>query len=901
MAPERPSSLWLEVTVTVAAEVAEAVGEELSRLGARGLTSEDLGPDADPLRALIAYFPVREAVTGFSGPNISRSDTSTADASETCASATCASGTCASATCASGTCASATCASGAASPAAVVGELGAFLSRLPGWGLDPGPARVTTRIIPDTAWTEQWKAFFRPTRVGRRLVVCPPWEPPEDIGPGDVAVVIDPGQAFGTGSHATTRGALELLEEVLAGDVSDRSVGLPGTGVGRVLDLGTGSRVLAVAAAKLGATAVRAVDNDPVAVEAARGNIERNGTGDRVEVVLGDALEALERAAEMATCPGLVLANLTTEMIVAIMPAVARALEAGGFFVSAGVSAGEGEKRVAEAARAAGLDAAGHRTAEGWVSFLFRKGMASSAALNAADREIHPPGRPRLRAVFYTLGCKANLYDTARMMNDLREAGWDVCFSGAHPGDPGQAGNGSDSREGDNPYGRAGGGAAHACPRSGDLYVVNSCAVTARAEGKSRQLARKLKREHPRALVALVGCYPAVGREEAAATSGADFVLGTADRPLLVQALRERGLDPDVRSETDRIIPGAFAGERTRATLKVQDGCEQFCTYCVIPYARGPSRSRPTADVLGEAALLARSGIREVVVTGIHLGAWGLDLGGTGRRECGRANGVAPAGTDRRTGLPLLADLVREIAAIPGLARVRLSSIEPTEITEDLLRLMATNPKVCRHLHIPLQSGSDTVLARMNRRYTAAEYLAVVKRVRAEVPLIGLTTDVMVGFPGETDGEFEATLDTVRRARFSRLHVFRFSRRPGTPAAEMPGQVEEPVKKARAEELTSLGRRLGREFRESLVGMTLEVLVEKTIRDTDSGEPASEPLSPAWPLSPGTGPLAEGFTDNYVRVVFQAAGGTSSVGEATAVTLETVTRDGMTGRSVQGR
>lgn len=598
-----------------------------------------------------------------------------------------------------------------------------------------------------------------------------------------------------------------------------------------------------------------AVDNDPVAVEAARENVERNGVGDRVEVVLDDASVALERVAEGGTPPDLVLANITTEMIVAILSAVARALEVGGFFVAAGVSAGEGEERLAVAARAAGLETVDRRTEEGWTSFLFRKSRATAAASPVT-------GGRRLRAVFYTLGCKANLSDTASMMNDLRQAGWVVSFRGEiHPGDPGQAGGNTVADE-----------AEPARSRGADLYVVNSCAVTARAEGKSRQLARKLKREHSGALVAMVGCYPAVHRQEAADAVGADLVLGTTDRHLLVEALRERGLvAPTVRgaSTLDGIVPGAFSGERTRATLKVQDGCEQFCTYCVIPYARGPSRSRPAPEVLEEAARMAESGIREVVVTGIHLGAWGLDL----------------AGSEADSGLGL-AGLIRGVAAIPGLVRVRLSSIEPMEITDELLELMAADPKICRHLHVPLQSGSDEVLARMNRRYTAADYLAMVGRVRRAVPLVGLTTDVMVGFPGETDDEFQATLETVRRARFSRLHVFRFSRRPGTPAADMPGQVEEAVKKARSEGLIRLGRRLGREFRESLVRKPFEVLVER--------------------VSPGAGGRleAEGLTDNYVRVTVPVENRTPNgkaperglVNETLPVILEGVTREGMTGR-----
>jgi threonylcarbamoyladenosine tRNA methylthiotransferase MtaB len=755
MSPGRLATEWLEVRVTVAAEAAEAVGEELRRLGARGYAWEDFGPDAGALRALVAYFPAG----GEAGRSLA---------------------------------------------AKLPADLRAFLAALPGWGLDPGPAKVATRLALQTEWQDQWKAFFRPTRVGRRLVVHPPWEPPAAIGPDDIPIVIDPGQAFGTGNHATTRGALELLEEVL----DSRRLAAPVVGaaptdpdpsaVSRVFDLGTGSGLLAIAAAKLGAAKVLAVDNDPVAVEAAGWNVAANGLAGRVEVALGDLGVVLASGGPAS----LILANLTTDLIVSALPSVSAALEPGGVFVAAGIATGEAAERVAEAARAAGLSEIDRRSEENWTSFAFRKGP-------------RPPRADSPRAVFYTLGCKANLYDTSGLMDQFRQEGWHV-----------DAGH-EEEREG------AGPGA--------DLYVVNSCAVTTRAEGKSRQLVRRLKREHPLALVALVGCYPEVHRArrdqaapkdaadpKAAPKDEADLILGTSDRRLLLQRLRERGLGPSPAPLTvfnrTGLAHGAFAGERTRATLKVQDGCEQFCTYCVIPYARGPSRSRPAPEVLEEAAGLARAGFKEIVVTGIHLGFWGVDLG------------PAPSGLR-------LADLVRDIAAIPGLARVRLSSIEPLEVTDDLIELLASNPRVCRHLHVPLQSGSDTVLARMNRHYTAADYLALVARVRSRVPRLGLTTDVMVGFPGETDEESQATLDTVRQARFSRLHVFRFSRRPGTPAADMPGQVAAAVMKVRSEELIGLGRRLGREFHESLVGQTLEVLVERAGPDG-----------------------SEGLTDNYVRV-----------------------------------
>jgi threonylcarbamoyladenosine tRNA methylthiotransferase MtaB len=448
-------------------------------------------------------------------------------------------------------------------------------------------------------------------------------------------------------------------------------------------------------------------------------------------------------------------------------------------------------------------------------------------------------------------------------MEDLRRAGWEVSAGDAR-GETGDARGDTGDARGDtgDTGGDAGGAGGGTGDPSGDarrdgvnLCVVNSCAVTARAEGKSRQLTRRLRRQHPGAIVALVGCYPELRRAEAAAAAGADVVLGTGDRDRLAGLLRERGLPaagPEAAAAAP-VLPGAFAGERTRAVVKVQDGCEQRCTYCVIPYVRGPSRSRPPEEVAREVGRLVEAGFKEVVLTGIHLGAWGLDLEPPGRS---------------------LSDLVREVLDVPGLARLRLSSIEPLEVTGALVDLMASDRRVCRHLHLPLQSGSDAVLEKMNRPYTAGEYLAVVERVRARVPLLGLTTDVMVGFPGETDEDFERTLEVVRRARFSRLHVFRFSRRPGTPAADLPGQVPTPVKKARSEELIRLGRHLGRDFRESLIGRTLEVLVERLV-------------------APGEG---EGLTDNYVRVRFR--GPRARPNEIVPVLLEEAGPDGLVGREV---
>jgi len=333
MSPEPLSSRWLEVTVTVAAESAEAVGAELIHLGAHGFVTAELGRAPGDTRSLVAYFPEPSPVEALKG----------------------------------------------------------FLQDLPRWGLDPGPAEVVVRPVDEADWRDQWKAFFHPARVGRHLLIHPPWEAPAEVRPGDVTIVIDPGQAFGTGNHATTRGALELLEEAMDQVPSPL----------RAIDLGTGSGILAIAAAKLGAGRVTAVDNDPIAVAAARENIERNGVSSRVDVAAGDAFEALARPEGPAAPPvegalpadvQLILANLTTGLVTALVRPAAALLPAGGFLVCAGVSTGEGSEAVAYAAGEAGLVEVSRREAEGWTSFLFGR---------AAEGYHRKP-----RAVFHTLGCK---------------------------------------------------------------------------------------------------------------------------------------------------------------------------------------------------------------------------------------------------------------------------------------------------------------------------------------------------------------------------------------------------------------------------------------------------------------------------------------------------------------
>ncbi|MEW6546089.1 MAG: tRNA (N(6)-L-threonylcarbamoyladenosine(37)-C(2))-methylthiotransferase MtaB [Bacillota bacterium] len=420
-------------------------------------------------------------------------------------------------------------------------------------------------------------------------------------------------------------------------------------------------------------------------------------------------------------------------------------------------------------------------------------------------------GGPRGKVAFYTLGCKVNRYDTEAMAELFRRAGWEIV----------------DFRD------------------MADVYVVNTCTVTARSEAQSRQAVRQARRRNPAGLVVVCGCYPQVQGEEALSATGADVVLGTRGRGKIV-SLVERALrgekplvevapGPAMSTRPAPVTPEAATAPeqyeevpvvgqgRTRAILKVQEGCNMRCTYCIVPAARGHARSRDPGAALEEARRLVAAGFREIVLTGIQLGAYGRDLG-------------IPDG---------LAWLVEKMAAIGGLWRLRLSSIEPVDLTDALVGTMASQRVVCPHLHLPLQSGSDRVLAAMGRPYSAGDYLRLVERAREKMPGMALSTDVMVGFPGETDEDFAATLQVVEKAGFMRLHVFPYSPRPGTAAARLPDGVPEKVKEERARVLRELGMRLGRAFAEQMVGQVVEVLAE---REQDG--------------------QVSGLTRNYVRVRF---------------------------------
>lgn len=354
-----------------------------------------------------------------------------------------------------------------------------------------------------------------------------------------------------------------------------------------------------------------------------------------------------------------------------------------------------------------------------------------------------------------------------------------------------------------------------AAGRTADLIVVNTCAVTAEGGRKSRQTIRKLREEHPGALVAVCGCWSQLSPEDAAAI-GADVVHGSGSKQAFVddilKAVETRAPvtcvdNPFQRMEFEPLPAGAVYG-RTRAMLKIQDGCNNFCTYCVIPYTRGRIRSLPLEEMARQAAALDAAGYRELVLTGIEIASYGKDL------------------PDSLT----LADAVTAVAKAAPHARIRLGSLEPTVITDDFCRRIAESGRVCNHFHLSLQSGCDRTLARMNRKYDTQQFYACTERLRRYFPGCALTADLITGFPGETDADRAATLDFIQKCGFASIHVFPYSRRPGTKADEMPRQLSHAVKSARAREAQQIANQMKRDYLTAQIGTTLSVLFE-TARD----------------------------------------------------------------------
>lgn len=428
-----------------------------------------------------------------------------------------------------------------------------------------------------------------------------------------------------------------------------------------------------------------------------------------------------------------------------------------------------------------------------------------------------------MKFAFYTLGCKTNQYETQAMEHLLLEKGHEI------------------------------GSFEEAC----DGYVINTCSVTAVADKKNRAVIRRCRRDNPQAVIAVCGCY-SQHDPEAVRALGIDVIGGSGQRQAFVEMLldaagekrHEEQLDNALGRREFECLPAGGLEERTRAMLKVQDGCVNFCTYCIIPYTRGPIRSAPLEVAVAQAKELAVRGYREIVLTGIEIAGWGQD----------------------QPGKPELALLVEEICkAVPDL-RIRLGSLEPRVVTEDFCRRLSVFPNLCPQFHLSMQSGSDTVLSRMKRKYDTARYYQSVELLRKFFPECAVTTDMIVAFPGETEEEFAESLAFIRKCAFADMHIFPYSRRPGTPADKMPGQHNNATKEARSRAAIALAEEMSRAYREGFVGRTLEVLFEER-----------------------EGEFYTGHAPNYIKVY---ARGENLHNEIRTVTVLEVYRDGVLARTI---
>lgn len=383
------------------------------------------------------------------------------------------------------------------------------------------------------------------------------------------------------------------------------------------------------------------------------------------------------------------------------------------------------------------------------------------------------------KAALHNLGCKVNAYETEAMQHLLEEAGYEIV-----------------------PF-----------TQKADVYVINTCSVTNMADRKSRQMLHKAKKNNPDSIVVAAGCYVQTSEKEVLNDLSVDIVIGNDRKHDLVRLLEEYSLD-SVNDTVDDINDGKhdfeelFIGqtkEHTRAFIKVQDGCNQFCSYCIIPYARGRVRSRRFENVIAEVERLAANGFKEVVLTGIHLSSYGVDF-------------------EEATGL---LELIQAVNAVKGIERIRLGSLEPKIVTEHFASELSKLDKICPHFHLSLQSGCDETLKRMNRKYTTKEYERGCELLRKYFVHPAITTDVIVGFPGETEEEFEQTKAYLEHIHFYEMHIFKYSKRKGTRAAVMPDQIDEQIKAARSEKLIALGHDMSKEFRKFYIGKNEEALFEE--------------------------------------------------------------------------
>jgi len=389
------------------------------------------------------------------------------------------------------------------------------------------------------------------------------------------------------------------------------------------------------------------------------------------------------------------------------------------------------------------------------------------------------------KVAFLTLGCKVNTYETEGMKRLFEKSGYQVVeFDTA-----------------------------------ADVYVINTCTVTHLSDRKSRQMIRRARRMNPDAVIAAVGCYAQVAPDEVSKIEGVNLVIGNNRKSEIVALVEQVSggeqkievLPGKALKEYEELWAGSYTGH-TRAFLKIQDGCDQFCSYCIIPYARGRIRSRNIESIMEESRKLVDNGFKEIVLTGIHLTAYGKD-----------------------TGRGTLLDVIKELDKLEGLLRIRLGSLEPLYMTEEMIREMSEIRKLCPHFHLSLQSGCDETLARMNRKYTTAEYREIVARIRQHFEDVAITTDIMTGFPGETDEEFRKTCDFVESIGFSQAHIFQYSVRKGTKAATMRDQVPPEVKEERSRILAEICNMSMQRFRDRQVGKIKDVLFEETLEGYCTG------------------------------------------------------------------
>jgi len=380
------------------------------------------------------------------------------------------------------------------------------------------------------------------------------------------------------------------------------------------------------------------------------------------------------------------------------------------------------------------------------------------------------------KVAFITLGCKVNTYETEGMKRLFEESGYQITEP-EHPA---------------------------------DVYIINTCTVTHLSDRKSRQMIRRAKRINPDAIVAAVGCYAQVAPDEVSAIEGVNLVIGNNHKADIVKLVNEASNNSQRTEVSERKFLKDYEnlwidsyGERIRAILKIQDGCDQFCSYCIIPFARGNVRSRDPGDILKEAKRLSENGFSEIVLTGIHLTSYGKDTGGMS-----------------------LIDILNGLNGIEGVKRIRLGSLEPLYMSPDLIKRLSGLEKLCPHFHLSLQSGCDDTLRRMNRKYTTNDYMNIVSNIRNSFMDAAITTDIMVGFPGETDGEFNKTCSFVEQVGFSQAHIFQYSKRKGTRAADMENQVPSSVKERRSKILFDICEKSKNNYRDMLPGRAMEVLFE---------------------------------------------------------------------------